>query len=99
MNFYLPILAVRLTIGTTRETYFVSCFKNIYYSDIGDFKVQDIVFEVGGKKHHDHMICDECGDIIEFCDETIEELQSKIAKKYGMPILSLLIMVAIHQKI
>jgi Fur family ferric uptake transcriptional regulator len=58
-------------------------------------KVDSISFGNGGKKfelnfngHHDHMICDECGDIIEFCDETIEELQSKIAKKYGFKIKS-----------
>jgi len=38
-----------LEIGTIRETYFASCFEEIYYSDIGDFRVKDIIFEVGGK--------------------------------------------------
>ncbi|MDQ7044806.1 MAG: AAA family ATPase [Sulfurimonas sp.] len=38
-----------LDIGTIRETYFVNCFENCYYSDIGDFVVNDIIFEVGGK--------------------------------------------------
>lgn len=42
-------LKITIDIGTTRETYFVSCFKDIYYSDIGDFKVGDYIFEVGGK--------------------------------------------------
>ncbi len=32
-----------------RETFFVNCFKNIYYSDIGDFIVDNNIFEVGGK--------------------------------------------------
>lgn len=36
-------------IGTVRETFFASCFKEIYYSDIGDFKVDDTIYEVGGK--------------------------------------------------
>jgi len=36
-------------IGTVRETFFVSCFDTIYYSDIGDFRVEDIIFEIGGK--------------------------------------------------
>ena len=36
-------------IGTVRETYFVNSFKNTYYSDIGDFVVNDCIFEVGGK--------------------------------------------------
>ena len=33
--------------------------------------------------HHDHMICLETGDIIEFYDEDLENLQDKIAEKYG----------------
>ncbi|NKQ40557.1 MAG: ATP-binding protein [Sulfurovum sp.] len=36
-------------IGTTRETYFISCFDEIYYSDIGDFRVDDTLYEIGGK--------------------------------------------------
>ncbi len=38
-------------------------------------------------EHHDHMICLETGDIIEFFDETLEELQETIAKKYGYSIV------------
>jgi Fur family ferric uptake transcriptional regulator len=33
--------------------------------------------------HHDHLICVECGDITEFEEPRIEELQEKVAKKYG----------------
>jgi len=44
-------LGIATEIGTIRETYFTSCFlpKEIYYSDIGDFRVKDFIFEVGGK--------------------------------------------------
>lgn len=34
------------------------------------------------RAHHDHLICSRCGRIIEFVDETIEQLQQRIAKKY-----------------
>jgi Fur family ferric uptake transcriptional regulator len=33
-------------------------------------------------KHHDHFICDKCGKTIEFSSETIERMQTKLAKKY-----------------
>ncbi len=46
---YADKINLDLDIGVTRETYFVNCFKNIYYSDIGDFKVDNYIFEVGGK--------------------------------------------------
>lgn len=33
--------------------------------------------------HHDHLICVECGKIIEFEEPKIEELQERIAARYG----------------
>jgi len=37
--------------------------------------------------HHDHMICTETGDIIEFFDEELELLQEKIARKHGYKVV------------
>ncbi len=34
-----------------------------------------------GREHHDHMICDKCGEIIEFYSEKIESLQKEICRK------------------
>ncbi|MEA2006877.1 MAG: transcriptional repressor [Patescibacteria group bacterium] len=34
------------------------------------------------KGHHDHIICENCGSIIEFYSAEMEVLQEKIAKKY-----------------
>jgi Fur family ferric uptake transcriptional regulator len=33
--------------------------------------------------HHDHLICLECGDIVEFEEPRIEDLQDKVASKHG----------------
>lgn len=33
--------------------------------------------------HHDHMICTECGKVIEFFSARIEEMQDKMADKYS----------------
>ena len=46
---YADKINLDLEIGVVRETFFVNCFKEIYYSDIGDFVVGDNIFEVGGK--------------------------------------------------
>ncbi len=41
------------------------------------------VYELAlGQKHHDHLICIKCGNIIEFIDIDIEELQNKVCKEY-----------------
>ena len=41
------------------------------------------VFEIK-KGHHDHIICDNCGSIIEFHNEEMERLQEKIAEKHDI---------------
>ena len=33
--------------------------------------------------HHDHLICTECGKIVEFENDRIEELQDELAARYG----------------
>ena len=47
------------------------------------FGAQGKKYELGLKKHHDHLICTSCGDIIEFFDEIIESQQEKIAAKHN----------------
>ena len=41
------------------------------------------VFELDSGIHHDHMVHLDTGEIIEFQNEEIEDLQKKIAKKHG----------------
>lgn len=36
--------------------------------------------------HHDHLICLDCGKIVEFKDEGIESLQHQVAKQQGFKI-------------
>ncbi len=38
-------------------------------------------------KHHDHMICIDTGDIIEFYNEKLENLQDEIAEKHGYEVV------------
>lgn len=47
------------------------------------------VFEVASPdSHHDHLICTECGNVVEFEDHEIEALQEKIAQKFQMVLKS-----------
>ncbi|OGT53866.1 MAG: transcriptional repressor [Gammaproteobacteria bacterium RIFCSPHIGHO2_12_FULL_41_15] len=40
------------------------------------------VFELEHGEHHDHMVCERCGKVIEFSDTMIEAQQSKIADQH-----------------
>lgn len=41
------------------------------------------VFEIMQDEHHDHLVCDVCGKIVEFHNELIEQEQLKVAEEYG----------------
>lgn len=45
------------------------------------------VFERSSGKHHDHMVCIETGDVIEFINEDIEKLQRAVAREHGYEIV------------
>lgn len=41
------------------------------------------VFELDRGDHHDHMVCVDTGEVIEFHNDKIEELQVKLAEERG----------------
>lgn len=45
------------------------------------------VFEVDEGEHHDHMVCVETGDVVEFMNEEIERLQKEIARKHNYELI------------
>jgi Fur family ferric uptake transcriptional regulator len=47
------------------------------------FEGGQAVFELNRGEHHDHLVCVECGKVVEFIDETIEARQARIAKEHG----------------
>lgn len=49
------------------------------------FEKDRVKFEIidPNHEHHDHLICTACGNIVEFFNEEVEELQEKIAKESG----------------
>jgi Fur family ferric uptake transcriptional regulator len=48
-----------------------------------DFKEGKSRYEPSTDEHHDHLIDINSGEIIEFVDKDVEELQNKIAQKLG----------------
>jgi len=40
-----------------------------------------------GEEHHDHLICTDCGAIVEFENSQIEALQESVARQHGFRIV------------
>lgn len=49
-----------------------------------DFGSKTTLYEPShGRPHHDHLVCERCGRIVEFVNDDIEKLQNKVAKDHG----------------
>jgi Fur family ferric uptake transcriptional regulator len=72
---------VNIGIATVYRT--LTLLENEGIASSISFGAQGKKYEFGMRKHHDHLICTGCGEIIEFFDETIEERQEEIAKKFN----------------
>ena len=45
------------------------------------------VFELDDGDHHDHMVCVDSGEVMEFVSEEIERLQHEIAEEHGYELI------------
>ena len=52
-----------------------------------NFEEGHAVYELTPSDHHDHMVCLDSGDVIEFTDDLIEERQKKLAQERGYEII------------
>tara|TARA_B100000929_G_C15497595_1_gene416477 strand:+ start:1157 stop:1567 length:411 start_codon:yes stop_codon:yes gene_type:complete len=52
-----------------------------------NFEEGHAVYEITPDDHHDHMVCLETGNVIEFHDEIIEKRQEEIAAEKGYQII------------
>lgn len=55
-------------------------------------------FELKSSSHHDHMICTDSGEIIEFNDPVIEQRQREIAKAKGYELLGHSLILRVKRK-
>lgn len=71
----------RISIATVYRT--VKLFEESGILERHEFQGGRSRYEMAQDDHHDHLINVETGDVIEFHDPEIEELQARIAAKLG----------------
>ena len=71
----------KISIATVYRT--VKLFEEAGILTKHDFKGGKARYEELRESHHDHLIDIKTGEIIEFVDNEIENLQKKVAEKYG----------------
>jgi Fur family ferric uptake transcriptional regulator len=63
-----------------------------------NFETGHSVFELAKGEHHDHMVCIETGDVIEFSDSMIEDRQSQIAEEHGFQLVDHALVLYVRKK-
>jgi Fur family transcriptional regulator, ferric uptake regulator len=63
-----------------------------------NFETGHSVFELAAGEHHDHMVCIESGDVIEFSDPIIEERQRQIASEHGYRLVDHALVLYVRKK-
>lgn len=56
------------------------------------------VFELSAEEHHDHMVDVETGDVIEFYNAELEELQYKLAESHGLELVDHSLVLYVRKK-
>lgn len=57
------------------------------------------VFELADGGHHDHMVCVDSGEVIEFFDPEIEKLQKEIVKQHGFDLVDHNLVLYVRKKV
>jgi len=75
------VIDSRISIATVYRT--VKLFEEAGIIERHDFREGKSRYEPLTEEHHDHLIDVNSGEIVEFVDKDIEDLQKKIAQKLG----------------
>ena len=83
---YRQLLADGLDVGLATVYRVLTQFEQAGLLVRHHFETGKAVFELNEGKHHDHLVCLQCGRVEEFYDAEIEKRQQKIAAERGFAI-------------
>ena len=63
------------------------------------FEGGQAVFELATDEHHDHMVCVDTGEVIEFMDAEIERRQKEIVKQHGFELVEHNLVLYVRKKV
>jgi len=83
---YRALLVDQMDIGLATVYRVLTQFEQAGLLERHYFESGKAVFEINRGKHHDHLVCIDCGRVEEFCDPEIERRQNAIASERGFAI-------------
>ncbi|MBS3916126.1 MAG: ferric iron uptake transcriptional regulator [Sulfuritalea sp.] len=83
---YRALIAENMDIGLATVYRVLTQFEQAGLLERHYFESGKAVFELNEGKHHDHLVCLQCGKVEEFYDPEIEKRQNKVAKDRGFQV-------------
>jgi Fur family ferric uptake transcriptional regulator len=83
---YRQLLSEGLDIGLATVYRVLTQFEQAGLLVRHHFESGKAVFELNEGRHHDHLVCMQCGRVEEFFDAEIEKRQARIARERGFEI-------------
>ncbi|MFO1283259.1 MAG: ferric iron uptake transcriptional regulator [Burkholderiales bacterium] len=83
---YRQLLADGLDVGLATVYRVLTQFEQAGLLVRHHFESGKAVFELNEGRHHDHLVCLQCGRVEEFYDPEIEKRQGKVARERGFEI-------------
>lgn len=77
------LLAEQADIGLATVYRVLTQFEQAGLLTRSNFESGKSVFELDSGKHHDHLLCVDCGRVVEFFDAEIEARQRAVAQERG----------------
>jgi Fur family ferric uptake transcriptional regulator len=83
---YRALIAEDMDIGLATVYRVLTQFEQAGLLERHYFESGKAVFELNEGKHHDHLVCLQCGKVEEFYDAEIEKRQNKVARERGFQV-------------
>lgn len=84
---YRQLLAEKIDIGLATVYRVLTQFEQAGLLERHHFESGKAVFELKDGKHHDHLVCLQCGRVEEFNDPEIERRQNRVARERGFAVV------------
>src|ERR687891_527653 len=83
---YKALLAEGIDVGLATVYRVLTQFEHAGLLSRQHFETGKAVYELNEGKHHDHLVCLQCGRVEEFYDSEIEKRQQRVARDRGFAI-------------
>jgi Fur family transcriptional regulator, ferric uptake regulator len=85
-DIYKILLTDNMDVGLATVYRVLTQFEQAGILHRNHFETNKAIFELNEGKHHDHLVCLDCGKVEEFVDDEIEKRQHMIATQRGFTI-------------